>query len=132
MCNPHTYAKCCSVLVRDWLHDDSVFNSIIRYVRGPMQALDDFMYSSMLSLDKVYVPSAASPHDSIGHTGTHSESASSQNPKHTLKKIPSYNVNRRLLSKAISYNRNTDSDDLLLQASLFPDTEGLGSGGAQE
>jgi len=37
-----------------------------------------------------------------------------------------------LLSKAISYNRNTDSDDLLLQASLFPDTEGLGSGGAQE
>jgi len=118
--------------VRAWLRDDSVFDSIIRYVRGPMQALDDFMYSSMLSLDKVYVPSAASPHDSIGHTGTHSESASSQNPKHTLKKFPSYNVNRRLLSKAISYNRNTDSDDLLLQASLFSDTEGLGSGGAQE
>lgn len=119
--------------MRAWLRDDSVFDSIIRYVRGPMQALDDFMYSSMLSLDKVYVPSAASLHDSIGHTGTHSESASSQNPKHTLKNIPNYNVNRRLLSKAIGYNRNTEySDDLPLQANLFPDTKGLGSGGAQE
>ena len=118
-----------SVLVRDWLQDDSIFDSILRFLRGPMHAMDDFMFSCMLRLDRVYSPSAYFVHDSTARVGETWNRASLQNSSEAHQTTTKHNARRHLLAEGVGYERLIVSSDNITQPnSTSSDTEAQSPG----